>query len=188
MLSIYKGFTLLELLLVSAVIIILLTVGIPGLQETLIQSRVNNHIYNLSKDILLARNHAIHHGEQVVICHLSKQSICDKHWSLGYSIFIDSNRDEAYQANTDKLILKRDYQSFNDIIQFSGSNQLKYDANGHLNGLSGTFRYCPPLTNDEDYARAVVVSLSGRPKVSKDIDGDGKDELNQKNEHISCKA
>lgn len=188
MLNLNKGFSLLELIVVSAVIIILLTVGVPTLQKTLVQSRVNNHIYNLAKDILLARNHAVHHAQQVVICHLNTQHLCDTHWSKGYSVFIDRNRDEIYQANTDKLILERDYQTFNDIILFSGNNQLKYDADGHLNGLSGTFKYCPPLENDEEYARAVVVSLSGRPKVSKDIDGDGKDELNQKSKHISCKS
>lgn len=181
------GFTLLELMISLSIIVIILTMGVPSLQETLIRSRVDNFIYDLSKDILLARNHAIQYESQTVMCHLNNSNQCDGKWDAGYSLFLDENRDEIYQADTDKLIIQRVHHNSSDIILFSGSKELKYDADGHLNGLSGTFRYCPDIENDENYARAIVVSLSGRPRVSRDIDGDGKDETGAAKSHITCK-
>ncbi len=183
-----NGFNLLELTISVALILILLLTGIPTLQETLIQARINNQVYNLSQDILLSRNHAIQFETQVVLCHISNSGECDNNWSDGYSIFIDEDRNQIYQAETDKMILIRDYHSYSDLITFSGGDNIRYDADGTLNGLSGTFRACPDNDNEEDYARAVIISLSGRPKLSHDLDGDGKDEIYHNNDHISCSS
>ncbi|MCU4676276.1 GspH/FimT family pseudopilin [Catenovulum sp. 2E275] len=183
-----QGFSLLELIIASALIIVTLTFGIPSLHGALIQNRINNQIYNLSKDLLLARNHAIQYETQVVLCHLSSSNICDGEWGLGYSVFLDRNRDNVYQPNDDQLLLLRDYQNANDLIDFNGHDNIRYDFDGRLNSISGTFKFCPAIEDDEAYSRAIIISLSGRFRVSQDIDNDGKDELAGNNDHISCRS
>ncbi|EWH09013.1 type IV pilus biogenesis protein [Catenovulum agarivorans DS-2] len=180
------GFTLLELLISLSIAAIVLLLGIPSLKETLIESRVDNHLYQLNQDVLLSRNHAIQYNYPVVICPTDSQGNCVDQWKIGYRVFIDKNNNAQFDLNLDKTIRIRQALTTNDQLIFSGGRYLRFAETGNLKGLAGTFRYCPNVTNSEHYARALIISLGGRPRMSRDIDNDGKDELNNNSSHISC--
>ncbi|WP_048690340.1 GspH/FimT family protein [Catenovulum maritimum] len=182
------GFTLLELIFILLIASLTLTLGIPKLQGVLIEHRVDNAIYKISKDIVLSRNYAIQYNTRVTMCHLSTTNDCDKDWQNGYSIFSDVNGDQHYNAAEDTLILIKNNFPSSDILIFSGGKALKYGPDGLLNGQSGTFRYCTNTSESEYFSRAVVINLTGRPRVSKDLNGDGKDQLNSNSESISCET
>ncbi|WP_017443594.1 GspH/FimT family protein [Gayadomonas joobiniege] len=180
------GFTLLELLITLALMTIGLTIGVPSLLEILVEHRVNNAIIQLNQSIILARTLAIQKEESIIICPLTASGRCETNWKQGYSIFIDKNDDRKYQEKIDTLISRSQHINNKDRLTYSGGRMLKFNPLGHLSGRAGTFRYCPLADSESVYARAIVVSLSGRPRQSADIDGDGKDELAGANDHIRC--
>lgn len=184
--SVCRGFTLLELLVSLAIAAIVLSLGIPSLKETLISSRVENHLYQLNQDVLLSRNHAIQYNYPVVMCPLDNQGNCTNLWNSGYKVFLDRNNNAQYDENIDKALRVRPAINTADSFIFTGGRYLRFGENGHLKGLAGTFKYCPNIENSEFYSRALIISLGGRPRLSNDIDGDGKDEMNTASSHINC--
>ena len=186
MLANSRGFTLLELLVALSIVAIVLLLGIPSLKETLISSRVDNHLYQLNQDVLLSRNHAIQYNYPVVLCPTDNQGNCTPLWHSGYTVFLDKNNNAQFDEGIDQAVRIRGAISTNDLFTFSGGRYLRFGENGHLKGLAGTFRYCPQVTESEYYSRALIISLGGRPRISQDIDNDGKDELNSHSSHINC--
>ncbi|MER2494187.1 GspH/FimT family protein [Catenovulum sediminis] len=180
------AFTLLELIILLAISLISLTLGIPSLKETLVESRVNNHLYQLNQDILLSRNHAVQFNFPVVMCPLNTNGDCINNWKQGYSIFVDRDNNIKFDQQIDTQVRLRNPIQNHDKFEFSGGRYLRFGENGHIKGLAGTFRYCPHVDDNELYSRAVIISLGGRPRLSRDIDNDGKDETNTNSSHIVC--
>jgi type IV fimbrial biogenesis protein FimT len=52
-------------------------------------------------------------------------------------------------------------------------NYLQILPSGYLKGQNGTFLYCP-ADKDTRYARAIIISQTGRIRLSSDQDADGK--------------
>lgn len=181
-----RGFTLLELMISLVIMLLSITIGIPTLQQTLIEHRVNNQIIALNQAIVLARTYAINKENRVILCPLDDSGECQSNWQLGYSLFVDTNNDKHFQASADRMILEQNHISRFDQLLYSGGKMLRFNERGHISGRSGTFRYCPAHVDTLNYSRAIIVSLSGRPRQSKDIDNDGKDEINGKNDHVIC--
>lgn len=174
-----------------AVVAIIMTLGIPSLLDTLVTNRVNTAIVSLNKDIISARNFAVSYENNVTICHLNSSKQCDKNWSQGYSIFIDTNANNIFDAADDQILLNRNQINSKDTLIFTDGNSVQFSFDGTvLTQFSdenlAAFKYCPNVADSENYARAVMLNLSGRPRTSKDIDNDNKDELNGNNDHITC--
>ncbi|KMT66317.1 GspH/FimT family pseudopilin [Catenovulum maritimum] len=186
-----QGFTLLELMIALALIGIGLTLGLPALQQTLLESRVNNAILSLNKDIITARSYAVSYETTVTLCHLNTSNECDNLWSNGYTGFIDENADQIFDSATDEKLFVRGAVSTGDILQFSDGNSLQYQFDGTISTTFavseiGTFRYCPGIDNAIYYSRAIIINQSGRPRPSSDIDNDSMDETSGDNDHIIC--
>lgn len=186
-----KAFTLLELMVSLAVVAIIMTLGIPNLLDTLVHNRVNNAIVSLNKDIISARNFAVSYENNITMCHLNTSKQCDKNWAQGYSIFIDTNANNVFDAADDQILLNRNQINSKDKLVFTDGNSVQFSFDGSvLTQFSdenlAAFKYCPSVTNSENYARAIMLNLSGRPRTSKDIDNDNKDELSGNNDHITC--
>ncbi len=169
----YRGFSLLELIVCMAILLISLSHGFPSLLNSRNTSLIESETQNLQKNLLLARSYALNHSAKVTICPLNQQSKCHNNWQDGYSIFIDSNYIGNKEAD-DKIILT--YQAPHKLkLSFNGGNKLTYNANGSLSSLSGTFIYCFKEVNIK-LAKAVIVNMNGRARSSADYDGNGIDE------------
>lgn len=189
--SIQYGFTLLELMIALAIAGIALILGIPTLLEIMVENRINTVVMNLNKDIVSARSYAVNYETTITICHLNSSSECDNNWQQGYTVFVDNDGNGIFSANTDQKLFIREAITSGDSLTFSDGNSLQFQFDGtpvtnFTNNEQGLFKYCPSVDNPELYSRAVIIGLSGRPRASADIDGDGKDEINNANDHISC--
>lgn len=190
-LKLQKAFTLIELMVSLAVIAIIITLGIPNLLDTLVTNRVNSAIISLNKDIISARNFAVSYENNITMCHLNTSNECDKHWTKGYSVFIDANANNIFDATDDKVLLKRNQINSKDSLVFTDGNSIQFAFDGTVltqfaDENVAAFKYCPNVADSEEYARAIMLNLSGRPRTSEDIDNDNKDELSGNNDHITC--
>lgn len=130
------GFTLIELMIVIAIVGILLTVGIPSMRTAISNSRAATLKDTLLIDIMYARNYAITNTVVVkMIPHGTNPQAADSadsvaslfepnasgvNWGLGWLMFADTNDDNIY--NTGEFILR---------------NQPSFGPNAHISSGPG---------------------------------------------------
>lgn len=189
-----RGLTLIELMVVLAVAAILLTMGIPQFQDTIKRNRVLTHQHDLLAAIKSARREAVDRGDLgangvVTICGYSSDRVCttDGDWSRGWIVFVDNGAgtssdagDETIDAN-EQVLKVYTYSGTNTVRAVNSQNiavpSISFNSKGQaLNpaaqGVNATIRICE-VSNEERYARALVIGASGRVGRSFDLNGDG---------------
>ena len=169
------GFTLAELLVTLAVFSILVTVGVPSFNRTLLNNRQVSSLNILVGSMQLARSEAIVRNRRVTVCGSSDGQTCGNSWSGGWVVFVDSDADG--QVNGAEVVLR----SVNDITRLGITpggiaNSFLYRPNGrmmtnnNIRSNTGQFTVCD--SRGAEHARTILVDSSGRPRASKyNIDG-----------------
>lgn len=155
-----QGFTLLELLVVLALMVVMTTWAVPAFQTLAERNRLSVEVMRLMGALGQARSAAITQRREAVICPTRDQSECDGDWRLPLMLFIDQD-DTPGERAADEAILKvwsasgvasLDYNGF-------GSNRyIRYRENGRPKGQNGTYELC----TEHSYGAEVIVSASGR--------------------------
>ncbi len=162
------GFSLIEVLVAIFIAGIALTIAVPNLSTFTVRMRVDNEVYQIQRLLMTTRNAAINSGVQARLCPLAPDNTCanNNNWSGRIGVFTD-----------DQLIKEREAIKQGDLLQFA-FNQVIYAPSGQLAiNNSGNFSYCPQ--GRPDFARAIILSLSGRTFLSQDTNGDGLDQDRQ---------
>ena len=155
------GFTLIDLLIVLAVIFITAGLGLPSLSSLLEKNRATNFTWQISKHVTFSRNYAINYGSAVTICPL-KGNKCINDWQRDISIFVDHNLNRKLGGN-DKLLKVLDDPPAIDTLLYPRRG-ITFRADGSINGFqSGTFRYCPRV-KDSPFSQGLVVNQAGRSR------------------------
>ena len=95
------GVTLLELMIVIAIVGIFAAIGVPSMTEMVRNNRVTTARMNFISDLNLAHSEAIKRNTRVLIC--SGQTACtnNANWgATGWVICYDANKDGACDATT----------------------------------------------------------------------------------------
>ena len=171
-----KGFTLIECLIAIAIIALTIGLGISGLQQFLVKQRVNAYAGDLLQSIHTARQQAILKRSPVTLCASINGQDCSDDWAKGHLIFLDHNGNRI--RDSDEQILNHVYGSRGGESvswkSFKVASTLQFLPTGITNHQNGTFTVCGLHTNK--LARAVIITKMGRPRMSKDENGDGIDE------------
>ncbi|MCP5137379.1 MAG: GspH/FimT family pseudopilin [Gammaproteobacteria bacterium] len=178
------GFTLVELMVVVALIALVLTQGIPWLKSTTLNNRrtvqVNDYIANLN----LARGLAISGDESdlpggitpctgcdVTICKSIDGLVCTTsssvNWHDGWVVFWDADGDGVVDAvDNDRLIRVQAALEGDSTLKgnLSVVNRISFDPNG-FTGNNGTVVWCDSRGFGSE-ARAIVVSGVGRVRLT----------------------
>jgi type IV fimbrial biogenesis protein FimT len=168
-----EGFSLAEVLVVVTIAGLLLGLGIPGLHEVHARSLAARHMLELRGLLELARSTAVLENADVTVCGTLDGTACSATWRRQPTLlFIDQNANRALDAGDRLLAFSRLTDS--GAIDWRGSNGRRYVRFRPGGGVKefGTFFYCP-ADNDARHARALVVSATGRPRATRDTDGDG---------------
>lgn len=162
-----RGFTIVELVVVMAIVGILLSIAVPSMTTWTAPNRVKAESDRFRVFLQRARNTAVSRGEQITLCKSDDQSSCNDslNWEDGWLMFADSDGDETKDSGETIIrvgeALEQDYtlranSPFSEWVAFIPSGEARGNA-----GNIGRFRICGPEA-DIDNARDVVINMAGR--------------------------
>lgn len=156
-----SGFTLLELMVVVAIVAILAGVGIPAMNNFLEDSRAEARLTEVSRMFAFARSQAASTRSPVTICPLTNNA-CGNNWQGPISVFNDPNNNRQLDAN-ETVLRVTEASAANDTINFAIAG-VTFSANGTASA-NGMMSYCP--AGKADKAAQLTLLQSGRSRVSK---------------------
>lgn len=156
-----RGLTLIDLLIVLAIIFITAGLGLPSFSSLLDENRAHNFTQQLSRHIVFSRHYAASYGSAVTICPL-KNGKCINDWQHEITIFVDHNLNRRFN-DKDKLLKVLDSPPKHDTLLYPRRG-ITFRADGSINGFqSGTFRYCPRF-KDSQFSLGLVINQAGRSR------------------------
>ena len=139
------GFTLLELMVVVALLAVISTLAAPSFRDLLAGQRVRVTAYNIVSDLILARSEALKRGENVTLTPTSAL------WTNGWSVNV---------ASTAQILGGQG--NVGNGIQFTSSPaSVTFDRNGRSSAVA-VVRFA--LSDGGSNLRCISLDPSGRPK------------------------
>ena len=179
-----NGFTLYELLITVLVIGVILTLGVPNLQEFTANSRITTTANDLHASFLLARSEAARAKTNITICASNDSMSANPSCSMGsfddgWIVFIDTDGDIVRGAGENVLRVLPAIDSAIDITTNAGASYFSFAATGLGRGDVGglpslqSARICDGRGNvtaagGSSAARVLIVTPIGRATVIRD--------------------
>ena len=135
-----RGFTVIEIIVVLALVGILSTLAIPSLRVLLNNQALSNSASDFLSGVIQARSAALKANRRAII-----QPILDNDWRTGWMVYIDINSNGVYDASVDTLVLTREPLPA-DVAINSGTGSgdsatvtvFGFSADGFLEAISGS--------------------------------------------------
>lgn len=178
--SVTRGFTLIELMVVLTVAAVLLTIGVPSFRSVIANQRASSSIAEVLGSFRLARSEAIKTARSATVCKSANGATCDDavDWEDGWIVFLNTGPgtpdavdagDQIIRVNT-RLPGKLKLTATGDVDAF-----LSYRPTGSAGtaaeNMSGTLTLCDPDGIADK--RALNIALSGSTNVSYSTAYDG---------------
>ncbi len=168
-----RGFTLIEVLVVLAVIVITMRLAAPSFQQF---TRENRHVTQ-SNDFLAslryARNQAVTKRMYVTVCGSTDGSTCDSsQWEQGWIVYLDNDSDRQVDAGEEILKVYKSLSGSNSLraILFTSANSVQFRPTGWVDS-TGSFVLCDG--RGASSARGISINISGQARVNPGIDVNG---------------
>lgn len=161
-----SGFTILELMITVAVLVILATVAVPNLRSTIQNNRMTAQTNGFLTAFQLARSEALKRNAPVSVCPSTNGASCTGDWEDGWIVFVDGQSAGSTSASVDEVLrvsegFEGDASNDGDdpaFIRFLASGVADRDAGS---GLPVAFDLkIPDCTGDNN--RRVEVAQTGR--------------------------
>lgn len=160
------GFTLVELMVAIAILVITFSLSVPAYKELQLRQKINGQANQLFSIIYLARSEAIKRSSVVTICKSSDNQVCGGVWSDGWLMFADYDEDGVLDPSEDMISSgKIDSQIKINWSAFGSDNYIRLTPRGMTLSQNGTFTLCPE-TGDASIARTIIVSKLARVRLS----------------------
>lgn len=164
------GLTTIELMIVMALLLILVTVAGLVFKGTLQTSDLMAQINALMGDVNFARSEAFKRGVRVTVCKRGKTLFCDTsagQWTNGWTVFVDMNANNVVD-NSESVLRVHEALSGYLAVRDNFAGYISYTSEGatqKINGAfqSGTIAFCDSPSGKS--VRRMVISKSGRPRI-----------------------
>ncbi len=164
-----RGFTIIELMIVVAIIGILATVAAPSLRDLVIGQRMKTVSLDIYTSLALARSEAIKRNTSEV-----KMIAASGGWQNGWQVCVDADADGVCDAS-EVVVIAMD--AIEGITVTGPSGAVNYQRDGRIAGTGTlTFRLTSGTDNTAIAMRCVSVDIAGRPNTKSDTnhtDSDG---------------
>jgi len=159
-----RGVTLIEVVIVVAIIGIVTAAAMPSMRSTLSNSHSTTVGNRLLADLSLARSEAIMSRMPAVVCPSSDRSTCSDSddWSSGWIVFIDSDGND--QRSASEPVLSAASGSDLGGLQVKSTvdrTKARFLPDGRSGGTNLSVRVC----DGAKLTRSVVVNISGRSRL-----------------------
>lgn len=145
-----RGFTLVELMVTVAILVILLAIGVPAMQGFLASRQVAGKADALASAIRFARSEALKRSQSVTICQTttadSVTPSCDTgtgDWNSGWLVFVDNApADGSYDKDKELLIKVQQALPGNGVFKIVGDKKqrtINFTADGLAIGSNNSF-------------------------------------------------
>lgn len=173
-----RGFTLVELMVVIAVMSILLALAVPSFGRLIQSSGVSSDVNTFLADMRYARGEAVRRGSLVLMCPSTNpedaNADCgtDPDWKNGWIIFEDRDNSGSHAAAEPMLRQQGPLTRSGGVVDGGGTvTKFHFLATGRMRSINdaATLTFNPASGNsDATLQRVVCVSMSGRARIAGD--------------------
>lgn len=171
----YRGFTLVELLVVVAIALIIAQAAIPGFSGLLKDNQNTTRINDLNYALALAHSEAITRDSTVILCKTSDGRSCDESgtdWDKQWMVFEDLNDNGDLDAANNEPVLRLFESGPEDQTLKFAPARVSYDGSGiATDGAGSTFVLCDD--RGAAHAKGLIINAIGRIRQADDSDRSG---------------
>jgi type IV fimbrial biogenesis protein FimT len=175
-----SGFTVIELMVVVAIMAILATIAAPSFVRLIQSSTMSSNVNTFLADVRYARSEAIRRGGGVVMCRSDAPEAANpacgsgsgpggNGWVSGWIIFHDLDNSSTKAAAEPLLRVQAPITSMDSIVEEGGSSSTKFrfTATGRMLSLGSarTIQFGGEKY-EADTQRVVCVNLGGRARIA----------------------
>ncbi|WP_163134333.1 GspH/FimT family pseudopilin [Agarivorans sp. Alg241-V36] len=156
-----KGFTLLELMIAVAILVIVMVIAVPSLQSLMQENKQKVTRDLLVSSLVVAQQEAIRNNLSTYVCPTTNGTSCESAWGAnkGWLVYLDSNRDGLLSSSTQVIASYPKPESaevrYSDTASAARTTS-RFFPTGHA--LAGTLTVCAP-TNDYDDQRITITRM-----------------------------
>lgn len=167
-----RGFTLIELMVATAVLASLLALSIPKMQDVLERHSSRVVFHSLRKTLAHARGLAQDKSAHIAVCPLQGNN-CSASWDEPITVFNDKNTNNALDADEDIFFSSHINTRYGHWKKSKASqNYVRFNPLGHAFSSATTFLYCP-FSNRDQIAKSIVISFQGRIRTASYLNSNG---------------
>ena len=162
----HSGFTLIELMIVLALVAILATVGVPSFTNFIANNRLTVQTNELVSALNLARSESIKRNTRVTVCRSVSGIACDGTWNNGWIAFVDNGIAESVD-DTDEIL--RVWSSGGSSATLTANPSTANSVQFQGIGLTNTVEFT--LTDAHcsgDQKRLINIAPSGRISTTRE--------------------
>ena len=163
-----KGFTLLELIIIIAILGITTALAVPGLREMISNNRIQSNASDFVAALQFAKAEAVARVNPVTLCKSANLTDCaaDGDWQQGWIVFSDDNGDAVVGADDEVLL---NHEALNANITFGGTAGVTNSITLRQSGTSSittveVLIICDDRGFDRN-SRGILITITGRGSV-----------------------
>jgi prepilin-type N-terminal cleavage/methylation domain-containing protein len=167
-----RGFTLIELAIVLAIVAILLRVAAPGMARAIAARALSSQASEFMSTLRFARSEAISRGAVVTLCAAAPEGPsrqCQRprsaDWRSGWLVFVDHGARGVLGDGDQVLRVQQPLRRSGGVAGSRGS--ISFTAAGFSTDASSHYLFSPPPeVTDAPPPLLVCVSKQGRPRLA----------------------